>query len=1137
MDKRYVIALMLSPIFLLAKPSGPKVVQGEATFAHPTNQHMEIVTGNKTIINWENFSIGEGEITQFIQPSNLSAVLNRVSSKEASALLGALKSNGTVYLINPNGILIGPNATIDTHAFIASSLDVLDGEFMEGKGLRFFGDSDARVVNLGTITAWDGDVILIGRFVKNEGKISAPNGMAGLAVGKEILLKPDGEKRIFISPSSESDKQKGTGISSHGEIEALKVRLLADGNPYKLAINHDGKADALNVENRGGDIYLVAEGGSVEVNGTLAAMKGNVHVLGKHVTLDENALIDVSDSFEGGTVLIGGSREGKNRSLLHSESTTVNQGATIYANTFQKGKGGKVVLWSDGSTYFAGKIEVRGGKEGGDGGFVEVSGTHLDKENGDIDRSASFGLPGTILYDPSDILITANHTSSGRTQVGGRYLPTAQTTIFSVASLVSDLQSGPVEVVTHSAFGGKGDIIIESDMNEARGYASDYSLTFLAERNLIVQGDVHNGGKGDIICNVGKDLQISGEKGISRLGSRYGNVHVKTGRHLLVLGGSGGQGQIGSDAAVVKSNINLTIGGDLIVQAVDHFALVGHTNTNTGLSSNRSFMGDVTIHHVGGDVRMTSSSKDFCFAQIGLAAEKDNARNSAVIHGHGDVTLSNVGGEVQLLAAHGGKDAYTLIGHGGAARRFRDEYSGKVTVNAKGSVTLIGDGNSHGKFVGIGFGQDFTVATEPHTFTSELVSVTSGKNLTLTAGKGNSATFIGAFTGTNPKGKAHAHLGTVHVVAKGNITLNNCKEGGEDSSAGLGIVGMAGPAFCNLNVFAGGNLNIAGEAPKTGSSYAFISNGVGVGPRQGRIDITVSRGDLLLRGNALTRRQAAIDSTGTLNINLLRGSLSQNNASIIAQGPLSLFTGKNLILQGKEQLLFTRGPTLIQTRGNLELTGNSLIDNSEQEISLLIGGHLKMGAGSAIKNHSEFPLILSVNHGAKEASGVLPKGVHMAQGSKINSSGSIFLYTPSREVTHIHGTINNLAFAPGPLFINSETETWSPFPFDPTQHPNVPLHIFYRNGASTFANIERSQLLVSELLTDLHPMNEYLGWFEEFQLAYNEEAYEKRKEKGLSSFQVIGDQLYFQRMMNHSFHNVRMNGLITFPKPIEKTQL
>ncbi|WP_194848260.1 filamentous hemagglutinin N-terminal domain-containing protein [Candidatus Neptunochlamydia vexilliferae] len=1135
MDKTYVAALILAPIFLMAKPSGPKVAQGEATFAHPTNQHMEIVTGNKTIINWESFSIAEGETIQFKQLSNLSAVLNRVSSKETSALLGALKSNGTVYLINPNGILIGPNATIDTHAFIASSLDVLDSEFLEGKTLRFFGDSDARVVNLGKVSASSGDVILLGRFVKNEGQIAAPNGMVGVAVGREILLKPGSEERIFISPSSESDRRKGIGISGHGDIEALKIRLIADGNPYKLAINHNGKADALNVENRGGDIYLVAEGGSVEVSGTLTATQGTVHVFGKEVLLDENALVDVSSNFGGGQVLIGGSKQGKNRDLLHSESTIVREGATIRANTFQKGKGGEVVLWSDGSTFFAGKIEVRGGKTGGDGGFVEVSGAHLEKEAGHVDRTASIGLPGTLLYDPSDILITSNSSSSGMIRAGGKHVPTAQTTIFSVQSLINDLRDGPVEIATHSAFGGNGDIIIESDMY---GYDSDYPLTLLAERNLIVQGDVQNEGWGDIICNVGKDLQISGQDRVSRLGSRYGNVSIKTGRHLLVLGGKGGQGQIGSDAAFLKSNIDLTVGGDLIVQAVDHFALIGHINTShTTADCDRSLSGNITIHHVGGDVRMTSSSKDFCFAQIGLAAEKDNAQNSAIVHAQGDITLSNVNGTVELLAAHGGKDAYTLIGHGGTARRFKDTYSGNITVDAKGSITLVGDGNCNGKFVGIGFGQDFTVTTETHTFTSDLVSVTSGGDITLTAGQGNSATFIGAFTGNSEKGETDAKIGTVRVVAEKNITLNNCKEGGRESAAGLGIVGTVGPAFCNLSLFAGKDLKIHGEAPKTGSSYAFISNGVGVGPWQGRIDITVSQGDLSLIGNSLTREQASIDSAGILNINILRGSLRQNNASMIAQGPLSLFAGKDLILAGGEQTLYTSGPTLIQTHGDFELIGNSHIDSREKEITFLIGGSVRMGTGSTIKNHSNAPLTLSVNHGAKYEFGVLPKGIHMAPGSKINSAGNILLYTPSRDVTRIEGTINNVAFTPGPLFVNSETEAWAPFSFDPSTTAGIPLCIFYRNGAASFANIEQSQLLVSELLTDLHPMNEYLGWSEEFQLAYDEDAYEKRKEKGLSSFQVIGDQLYFQRMMNHSFHNVRMNGFITFPKPIENTEL
>lgn len=90
-------------------PTGPTVVHGQAAFSASGNA-LSITNSPGAIINWKNFSIGANEITRFIQQSASSAVLNRVVGGNPSAILGALQSNGRVYLINPKGITFGANA-------------------------------------------------------------------------------------------------------------------------------------------------------------------------------------------------------------------------------------------------------------------------------------------------------------------------------------------------------------------------------------------------------------------------------------------------------------------------------------------------------------------------------------------------------------------------------------------------------------------------------------------------------------------------------------------------------------------------------------------------------------------------------------------------------------------------------------------------------------------------------------------------------------------------------------------------------------------------------------------------------------------------------------------------------------------
>ena len=69
----------------LANPEGGQVVGGTATITQTDPKTLTInQTTNKAIINWRNFSIKAGEHTTFVQPSAMSAVLNRVTSGQVS---------------------------------------------------------------------------------------------------------------------------------------------------------------------------------------------------------------------------------------------------------------------------------------------------------------------------------------------------------------------------------------------------------------------------------------------------------------------------------------------------------------------------------------------------------------------------------------------------------------------------------------------------------------------------------------------------------------------------------------------------------------------------------------------------------------------------------------------------------------------------------------------------------------------------------------------------------------------------------------------------------------------------------------------------------------------------------------------
>src|SRR5579864_1066676 len=129
-------AFTLSANQSLANPSGGTVASGGASFTAAGNT-LTITNSANAIINWASFSIGVNEITRFLQSSSASAVLNRVVGSGGvipqSVIDGILQSNGRVFLLNQSGVIVGRTATIDAAGFVASSLNLTDQDFLNGR--------------------------------------------------------------------------------------------------------------------------------------------------------------------------------------------------------------------------------------------------------------------------------------------------------------------------------------------------------------------------------------------------------------------------------------------------------------------------------------------------------------------------------------------------------------------------------------------------------------------------------------------------------------------------------------------------------------------------------------------------------------------------------------------------------------------------------------------------------------------------------------------------------------------------------------------------------------------------------------------------------------------------------------------
>lgn len=119
------IAFMLFSTTVWALPQSGTVVGGASAISQPNSTTMHInQTTDKSIINWQGYSIGANEKVQYFQPGSGSISLNRVVGQDPSLIYGQLSANGQVWVINPNGLLIGNGASINVGSFLGSTLNI-----------------------------------------------------------------------------------------------------------------------------------------------------------------------------------------------------------------------------------------------------------------------------------------------------------------------------------------------------------------------------------------------------------------------------------------------------------------------------------------------------------------------------------------------------------------------------------------------------------------------------------------------------------------------------------------------------------------------------------------------------------------------------------------------------------------------------------------------------------------------------------------------------------------------------------------------------------------------------------------------------------------------------------------------------
>lgn len=500
------ILAVLYPALSHANPNGAQVINGQVSIDNSTPGVTTVTNSPNAIINWQNFSIGQNELTQFIQQNGQSAVLNHIIGQNPSEILGQLASNGKVFLINPNGIVFGAGSVIDTQGLIASSLNLSDQDFLNGNYHFMAGSGAGNIRNEGIIRAGkDGNIILIAPQIENNGIIKSDGGSITLAAGQELtitnldnpdirfqvqapadsvlnlgkLLSEGGAINVFASTIKHSGEINADSVQvdkqGHIQLVAQQDITLASGSRIS-ANNSRGDAGSIHIDSKTGTTLAY---GAIEAQATQTGKGGKIELLGERVGVLDQAHIDASGENGGGEILIGGDYQGKNPDIHNAKATYVGKDTIIKADAKSNGDGGKVIVWSDESTRAYGDISARGGNLGGNGGFIETSGHWLDINGIKINASSANGQGGEWLLDPFNLVVNGC-TGGCIVNTGGLFESNGGATDVSATDIVNLLNTGTsVTLLT-----GTGNIdvnvpIIKTNVNTA-------SLTLTALNNITI---------------------------------------------------------------------------------------------------------------------------------------------------------------------------------------------------------------------------------------------------------------------------------------------------------------------------------------------------------------------------------------------------------------------------------------------------------------------------------------------------------------------------------------------------------------------------------------------------------------------------------------------------------------------------
>ncbi|WP_199248981.1 CHAT domain-containing protein [[Phormidium] sp. ETS-05] len=886
-----------------------------STLVTPEGNRLDITGGQTSrdganlFHSFEQFGLNRDQIANFITNPQINNILGRVVGGDPSYINGLIQVTGgtsNLFLMNPAGILFGPNASLNIPAdFTATTASSI------GFGNNWFnGIGSNDYANLvGTPNAFTFPSTASG-IILNEGNLSPGSNLnlfGSTVINTGTLSTPHGSINITAVPSDSPLDKGGQGgsilrISQPGHILSLEIenrfvgvirespllpQLLTGGDSLHHATTVEKLAD--------GTIRLTGSQTPIPIASGVAVISGNVDVGGLKPNYEP--LEGLKPNYElnilGDKIALIGANINSSHINIGLETVSPSPRPEVSPSFFAAthtyidptthittgGVGGEIIIWSDNTTQFHGNITAPGA-------FVEISGKENLIFRGNVDVNNPNGTAGTILFDPKNITIA-----------NGGADPVATNRLF------TDNRAGSVTFDADSIAGLTGNVTLEANndinINENIVTASIASLEFKAGRTIALNANIDtSGSNGNITLRANHNTADTTQRDPGP-----GNINMAANTIL-----NAGTGQINLEIS------NLAAVGDINLANIT----AGDFTANANAGNIRTIAPDANI------TANTANLSTLGPGGIGSPTEplRVQVNNLQATSGSGGISI-NATGEITLGEINSGGGGGIRITADGNIQLQGDIKTGVATGNA-GNITLesingsIDDFDSFGNissFADTGDGGTINITAARFVDLQDIKSYGQLRGGDINVTSNSEYLYTGSILSNSDNGKA------------GNVTLNS---GGDIQTDIIQLTGAE----------AGGNITLNSGGSITSGAFSSNADGTDGG---GDINITATNqvkiSDISVYGNS---------NAGQINITSSTGGIETGNIESYSQagagGPVSFKADSNISIFSINSAGASRGGDIIlfSTNGTISAT------NLASSATTGTGGKIDLDASAGV---------------------------------------------------------------------------------------------------------------------------------------------------------------------------------------------